>query len=1594
MGKKQQSGQERGFVHRSQVPASILSILILFLFAGSIFLAQAMKEDVYEVAHEISYTQSELAALIEKSVLEPQQPDLSLLASNPGSFELEPDVSQADGAIAGSTHVEWINAELEGKTLIDTRIEEDGCIAYVAIDSNSMELYVFAINHTADIHAFNIRISERDDLSAETKNFTLEPVIVPVEKEIGAPESSPQSIVESFVESATSIPEELSLSPSSAIESESNLIASSSDIVDLEDNNENKEDVPPVNDNDHQAESPVAVFKTPFFRLFSSTDTHESTSSGSSSIQTTQPENAAQPTGEQQVVSGFTAELSDEESIAEVKSQVQVVVDGNGMGEIKLRLNYLVSGSKLDAIELKGAKIKDGGNTLRIYSAGDRLPNNGGVPNTNGYDFATWSGGSNFNTVYIINPSKPITVVNSSSSEESFSVELHNSNPVTIAGFDFTGFYKDIKNQLFVIAKKENATLTINNKNGYTVGTGKNTRIVYDGIDFPLSLTLHGKGILNIDANGLAITNSYKSAARSATLSILEGFAVNITAHEGGIGDRLKSEAEGMDSLIMDGNSSLNIEGKQNNHTGIAIDLNRKIELFNSSSININYMDFGIKSGFQDISSERNISVLNNSEIIIKNTNSGIYTLGSVISNNQSTIDINASGNDCIVINARNVAATQNSFVTVDGSNKANIGILASHEVYADGKSYIHSEFSDTAIECYTLATYDYNGSSFNSYAPLSAITDTNRTRIVGIGEDIGITVKGESSSKGVFAGTGTVVLAKGASRGMVAASQLSRSSGLPANSDIGHERYKNNGDNKAYATLFAIATDENGAGYEASKIVSDSKNNFDNGVRLVAIGGKYGFYTVDYSNAIVVENSSELIAIGDYAGVYMDCKGADILVETDGSLYAKGNSYGAYLLKGNVKVHNSKSKINGSSEGIFIGGIPDKDMSDNGNFDYLETFAFKDLPRPITDPITGLLQFTPPKDNSDPNNPTTNNSTSYGIFVGKGNHTVCYGLQSKMYSYGGTVGIEAHGGEGDKDNLNDVYCYYGGYIESHGGVYGIRAGHHVYSRPTVKDQDDEQCGRAVIKAFGGRIGIYARYDVHTKRGYDPARGAYIYGYGQEAGIYAGWHVSADRYGDIVAETVVDAAETNRNNPGAQAAIVAPKCDVIKIQSKEGALIHEIYTVKNMPIINQTPLTLNLEILSLGNMGLYQDMMYAFDWTTPKNPPVRDPNGYYDYLNYDVRDNLGLLRLDSINGKVGLVAVKDAEGATIIGNCTDFKASYRKYVTDNKSISSADKKDKNKQCKIDESGNGAYRITIKGETVKITDNRVMDVEIDLWERINDSQTQKIPKIPPSTVYSLSFKSNFSNEPVQTIELKNGKAEFLANEGKLRLKKLRAGEYTLKPIKDIGLPYMPLPEIKFVVGRDKNGLETLSIPNAVPATVAKVIDPSKQYSNPNDGKGTPTFTLPNGYPNNDAKRIGLMQVYYQRQSELQVNLQAKGLWFGHNLETFVIEIKGTSGAAKNQVFYDYVSIAGSTDYNTFTTNINSSSVSFSGIPEGSYTVTAYSSLRTLGSNNKNPVLTENVTIGSGQKSVTFSFDCSNLTYLSGTDADTNTFVVTE
>lgn len=111
--------------------------------------------------------------------------------------------------------------------------------------------------------------------------------------------------------------------------------------------------------------------------------------------------------------------------------------------------------------------------------------------------------------------------------------------------------------------------------------------------------------------------------------------------------------------------------------------------------------------------------------------------------------------------------------------------------------------------------------------------------------------------------------------------------------------------------------------------------------------------------------------------------------------------------------------------------------------------------------------------------------------------------------------------------------------------------------------------------------------------------------------------------------------------------------------------------------------------------------------------------------------------------------------------------------------------------------------------------------------------------------------------------------------------------------------------------------------------------------------------------------------------LTVNVNAKGLWAGHDDALFRVVVTGTSGNGTGKTYAGYVAIPGGTDFTTYKDHIESRSITFSNLWVGDYTVTVHPAMRTTTAAPANVTVAPRATA-----SESFSFEVNNEKNLSG------------
>lgn len=871
---------------------------------------------------------------------------------------------------------------------------------------------------------------------------------------------------------------------------------------------------------------------------------------------------------------------------------------------------------------------------------------------------------------------------------------------------------------------------------------------------------------------------------------------------------------------------------------------------------------------------------------------------GSVVLTNNASVEVQSSVNPVYLRNGSLGVYGQSQFIA-DGMGQADQAIRVDQEVYSTENSLIHGKNASYGIHANIVCSY---GGSPEYIAEKDAITSTEKSRIVGEGFHVGIFQNNGGADNGVFYGAGSVIYGEGSLAGMDIArfiaktnngdfqgngemEQIHLDSILKENKDIGRPEYKPFLEMNQYATLFAIGTGDESNGLKVHYTTGIQSLLVSNDARLIAVGKENGIFA-DADIRVGAVMGGSIYTYGESnAGIQVYTAGGSgstaVRVWHAGKIYARGGQYGVLCTRGPISVGSygtdssaiwGRDPGNGGGVLVAIGGIEDQYMagvlrpgitdttenrdSYSADFDILQehmNYSPKEMPRPKLDDdlVTGKGLLLQPSDMK-PN--------TYGIrsepHTGYTSAVVSVEDQlHEIYAYGGEFGVWS----GDAD----ISSKEGARLLSWGGRIGSSASTNFFCWSGGSVDSIHARGTSYLAGYGAEIGLEARFAalsvVSGSNGESPG---YVYGYGKTHGIKVASYIYTDDNQTIVAETEIRA--NAKSGPEAGAAIHTG--NPLPLQNNKGTtcLIHEVYTViwdDENRITNTPPYEINSKILPFSiNMGNNTANLPKLNWTTPSEHPNRQQDGRH-YFDYDPADDQGLIEVAVENDMIGLVSSVDADDLTI------------------QAQSIVNASDSNVGGKIKE--DFVYRLTIlpaKTKTVDIVDIRVMDVEIDLFENNLPGDPYSIKNILPSASYKIEF---VPESPDQNIGLNgNGKDEngnwidsgdmavidkdTVVNppdvpsavdvvDGKIHLKKLRMGTYTLTPVVQIGYPYEYVSPIQFELKVDKQSsdhnqwVETLYITDPLSIhdgnrQITEITIPTAYYQNPTkEGDGVATLS---------------------------------------------------------------------------------------------------------------------------------------------------------
>ncbi|MDL2324265.1 hypothetical protein LJC61_03825 [Ruminococcaceae bacterium OttesenSCG-928-A16] len=571
--------------------AAALLVVSVLVVSGRMFNARAVDTGNAQHTHQLSYSQRELVNLLHASIRQELAPDMTLLQSYPGNFAFAPEqeVVQPEDVLAGTAQANWVMAQLEGKTLLQTVVEPDGCIAFVAL-TDEPQLVVITVNPTQEVHAFALQVEQLNgEMSAAVSSYQTTPVIteLPVESEeaLNSEEAAEEVVTEQDnnqaqlpqqEETATGSVMNLSLKgtivqfmplaaqaeapeepqveePQEPVAEEPVEQPAAEQPAEEPIEQPTQEEQPTEEPAEEPVEEPV---EKPAEEPVDLDLPAEGEDDGQDVVEE-QPQTPEEPVL-QNTVTDFTIEETETTAFDKTADGVAVVVQPNGLGVITLNTG-LLRGGPLDAtaaaprarglmraaalptIELLtgSTSATAGEGFLRVYSQADPTPStaNGGAGQIMDNDYATYSLDGH-KVVYDMDQNTNIIVYSAgtTTATRNFTVELANSQPVTIKSFQMQGrstggtsaSFSAASVQLFQVASgKEGAVLNINNTDG--------DAIVYSGqLQFKGNATVNANG----NASGWGINRGTNVEGLSAVefaglMSLDGGFTVNVGGGSG-----------------------------------------------------------------------------------------------------------------------------------------------------------------------------------------------------------------------------------------------------------------------------------------------------------------------------------------------------------------------------------------------------------------------------------------------------------------------------------------------------------------------------------------------------------------------------------------------------------------------------------------------------------------------------------------------------------------------------------------------------------------------------------------------------------------------------------------------------------------------------------------------------------------------------------------------------------------------------------------------------------------------------------------------------------------------------------------------------
>lgn len=157
---------------RALAAGALLPLLALLALAGA---PHVLAKDA---TADITYTQQELARLVEQGCGEGRQADFGPVEANAGAFASLPEGAVlAEGVRAGTAQASWLRTLLDGKQHLSTTLAEAGYAAYTAYDLANHQLYIACANLTGEAKQLYLEVEQRGSMPYEAVSYRLAPVL-------------------------------------------------------------------------------------------------------------------------------------------------------------------------------------------------------------------------------------------------------------------------------------------------------------------------------------------------------------------------------------------------------------------------------------------------------------------------------------------------------------------------------------------------------------------------------------------------------------------------------------------------------------------------------------------------------------------------------------------------------------------------------------------------------------------------------------------------------------------------------------------------------------------------------------------------------------------------------------------------------------------------------------------------------------------------------------------------------------------------------------------------------------------------------------------------------------------------------------------------------------------------------------------------------------------------------------------------------------------------------------------------------------------------------------------------------------------------